>query len=843
LKDTIKFTHKDIYQKVCLFKLVFETLKWISNSILFIMSTRYIASPGVQISEVDQSLTTRAQAGTTVFITGFAPQGHTDEVINITSVSDFESTFGLPTNEAERYLYHTAKQILTQSPANLAVTRMAYGSGMGAGFANTYAALVYPVKGTTTVQVSTVSSMYCPNLVGTYTVFTGVSTITTGMDITTMAVVSSSGFVNTSANNINQAVPIITGYVSVLSSKILPYSQATSFTVQEPTSILLNEGEYHDLVTNDVTWSDGYSSVNINNKDYLKYGGIVVVNSSKTTINDKYEGYYIGLADNSNNNPATNFDALTGAKTVTSGASAVQTWTNIPASRLSFKLSSTSTEGGTSISQAIEQFPLLSDFGSPTYNDSLTLMLFKIRTSTYGQDTIKLDYIIQEGHTGSLYSGRTQNNQKGGAPVSFSLEKITNLESSDIKMIVNPWIANSNNWLDGSGNVVKTVRLNPEAKNIYAAGTFVQGQDAGQELGNVPDKLKRVLNRLDDMDTELDLFAEAGLGTIYAGARSRERYYRTITSGYSGLYFDTTQPVPATELTALFNQDTATFSSDLKDDYVSIVSQMATFAEKTRKDHMFIADPLRYIFLNGPDGPNVKATKKSGYNFSTDIFWALKNLYGSIVTSYGATYGNWAKVSGTDSNNYVWIPMSGFVAADIALSSATNYPWSAPAGFARGTLSGITDIAINPTQKHRDLLYKININPVAYFPGDGYVIFGQKTLFNKPSAFDRINVRRLFLTLEKVVQRLLKYYVFEGNTYTTRVRLVNSLLPLFNQAKNSDGLYDFRIICDERNNTPEIIDDNTLKIAIYIQPVRTAEFILADFVATRSGSDFNEITS
>jgi phage tail sheath protein FI len=187
--------------------------------------------------------------------------------------------------------------------------------------------------------------------------------------------------------------------------------------------------------------------------------------------------------------------------------------------------------------------------------------------------------------------------------------------------------------------------------------------------------------------------------------------------------------------------------------------------------------------------------------------------------------------------------MSGFIAADIALSSATSYPWSAPAGFSRGVLTGITDIAINPTQKHRDLLYKININPVAYFPGDGYVIFGQKTLFNKPSAFDRINVRRLFLTLEKVVQRLLKYYVFEGNTYTTRIRLVNSLLPLFNQAKNSDGLYDFRIICDERNNTPDVIDDNAMKIAIYIQPVRTAEFILADFVATRSGSDFTEITS
>jgi hypothetical protein len=824
--------------------LVFETLKWISNSILFIMSTRYIASPGVQISEVDQSLTTRAQAGTTVFITGFAPQGHTDEVINITSVSDFESTFGLPTNEAERYLYHTAKQILTQSPANLAVTRMAYGSGMGAGFANTHAALVYPVIATYTKQVSTVTPlMSTENLAGSHYFFNGVTTITLSTDVTTMSPVYTNGYSNLSATIETPTVNILTSYIETASTKALPYELANNFIIGQPISILLNEEEYHSLVTNDVNWSSKYSSTSGNNTNYLKNAGIVIVNSSKTTINDKYEGYYVGLADNSNNNPATNFDALTGAKTVTSGTSAIQTWTNIPASRLSFKLSSTSIEGGTSISQAIEQFPLLSDFGSSTYNDSLTLMLFKIRTSTYGQDTIKLDYIIQEGHTGSLYSGRTQNNQKGGAPVSFSLEKITNLESSDIKMIVNPWITNSNNWLDGSGNVVKTVRLNPEAKNIYAVGTFVQSQDVGQELGNVPDKLRRVLNRLDDLDTELDLFAEAGLGTIYAGARSRERIYQTINSDYSGLYFDTTQPVPATELTALFNQDITTFSSVLKDDYVSIVSQMATFAEKTRKDHMFIADPLRYIFLNGPDGPNVKATKKSGYNFSTDIFWALKNLYGNIVTSYGATYGNWAKVSGTDSNNYVWIPMSGFVAADIALSSATNYPWSAPAGFARGTLTGIVDIAINPTQKHRDLLYKININPVAYFPGDGYVIFGQKTLFNKPSAFDRINVRRLFLTLEKVVQRLLRYYVFEGNTYTTRLRLVNSLLPLFNQAKNSDGLYDFRIICDERNNTPDVIDDNTLKIAIYIQPVRTAEFILADFVATRSGSDFNEITS
>ena len=154
---------------------------------------------------------------------------------------------------------------------------------------------------------------------------------------------------------------------------------------------------------------------------------------------------------------------------------------------------------------------------------------------------------------------------------------------------------------------------------------------------------------------------------------------------------------------------------------------------------------------------------------------------------------------------------------------------------------GVTDLAINPTQKQRYLLYKININPIAFFPNDGFVIYGQKTLYRKPSAFDRLNVRRLFLTLEKEAQSLLKYFVFEPNTFATRKRLTGALQPIFDQAKISDGLYDYTLVCDERNNTPDVIDNNQLKISIYIQPVRTAEFILADFIATRTGVDFNEL--
>ena len=179
----------------------------------------------------------------------------------------------------------------------------------------------------------------------------------------------------------------------------------------------------------------------------------------------------------------------------------------------------------------------------------------------------------------------------------------------------------------------------------------------------------------------------------------------------------------------------------------------------------------------------------------------------------------------------------------MANSDSTNGPWWAPAGFTRGRFGGVTDIAVVPSQKHRDQLYKINVNPVTQFPGEGFVIFGQKTMFKKPSAFDRINVRRLFLHLEKLVRQSMKYYVFEPNNLLTRTSVLNNLTPQFETIKNSQGMYDYLIICDERNNGPSVIDQNELVVDIYVKPIRAAEIILVNFFATRSGQDFNEIIS
>ena len=149
-------------------------------------------------------------------------------------------------------------------------------------------------------------------------------------------------------------------------------------------------------------------------------------------------------------------------------------------------------------------------------------------------------------------------------------------------------------------------------------------------------------------------------------------------------------------------------------------------------------------------------------------------------------------------------------------------------------------MAIEPNQKQRDDLYKFGLNPISSFK-EGFVIFGQKTLQKQPGAFDRINVRRLFLILEKITKATSRYYIFEPNTLFTRTRFKDDLRPIFEKAKRNEGVYDYILVCDERNNTPDVIDANEMVMDIYIKPVRAAEFILVNFYATRTGTDFEEL--
>ena len=190
---------------------------------------------------------------------------------------------------------------------------------------------------------------------------------------------------------------------------------------------------------------------------------------------------------------------------------------------------------------------------------------------------------------------------------------------------------------------------------------------------------------------------------------------------------------------------------------------------------------------------------------------------------------------------YRWIPLNGDVAGLCARTDDERDPWFSPAGYQRGSVKNVVKLALNPNRTERDLLYKNYINPVVTQPGQGTVLFGDKTFQGTPSAFDRINVRRLFIVLEKAIEVASKTTLFEFNDEFTRAQFVNLVEPFLRDVQGRRGIYDFRVVCDETNNTGQVIDSNQFVGDIYIKPARSINFIQLNFVAVRSGVEFSEI--
>ena len=192
-------------------------------------------------------------------------------------------------------------------------------------------------------------------------------------------------------------------------------------------------------------------------------------------------------------------------------------------------------------------------------------------------------------------------------------------------------------------------------------------------------------------------------------------------------------------------------------------------------------------------------------------------------------------------DTYRWVPLNGDIAGLCARTDYTDDPWFSPAGLNRGQVKNVVRLAFSPRKTDRDNLYKSGVNPVVSFPGQGVVLYGDKTGLSKPSAFDRINVRRLFIVLEKAIATAAKYQLFEFNDAFTRATFRNMTEPFLRDVKGRRGIYDFKVVCDESNNTPEVIDTNRFVADIYIKPSRSINFIQLNFIATRTGASFSEI--
>jgi len=190
---------------------------------------------------------------------------------------------------------------------------------------------------------------------------------------------------------------------------------------------------------------------------------------------------------------------------------------------------------------------------------------------------------------------------------------------------------------------------------------------------------------------------------------------------------------------------------------------------------------------------------------------------------------------------YRWIGAAGHVAGVCASTDRVADAWYSPAGVNRGQLFGVTKLAWNPVKADRDTLYKGRVNPLVSLPGQGTILYGDKTLLSKPSAFDRINVRRLFIVLEKAISTAAKAQLFEFNDEFTRAQFKNLVEPFLRDVKGRRGLSDFSVICDTTNNTSQVIDGNSFVADIYVKPARSINFITLNFVATRTGVEFSEI--
>ena len=247
---------------------------------------------------------------------------------------------------------------------------------------------------------------------------------------------------------------------------------------------------------------------------------------------------------------------------------------------------------------------------------------------------------------------------------------------------------------------------------------------------------------------------------------------------------------------------------------------------EARKDCLVFLSPRRDDVVDVPGSERANIT-------------TFRNLLTS--SSYAVIDSSWKYQYDKYNDVYRYVPMNGDTAGLCVRTDTERDPWFSPAGFNRGQIKNVIRLSFNPTKAERDELYKIGVNPVVTFPGEGTILFGDKTLLAKPSAFDRINVRRLFIVLEKAIAKAAKFSLFEFNDEFTRAQFVALVEPFLRDVQGRRGIYDFRVVCDETNNTGEVIDRNEFIGDIYIKPARSINFIQLNFVAVRTGVAFDEV--
>mgnify|MGYP003335947623 FL=1 len=257
----------------------------------------------------------------------------------------------------------------------------------------------------------------------------------------------------------------------------------------------------------------------------------------------------------------------------------------------------------------------------------------------------------------------------------------------------------------------------------------------------------------------------------------------------------------------------------------TVATSLISLAE-TRKDCLVFLSPTKASVLD-----NLGSESSAVITYRDTL---TSSSYAVIDSGYKYQFDKYNDV-------YRWVPLNGDIAGTCARTDVDRDPWFSPGGFNRGVIKNVIKLSWNPTKAERDNLYVKGINPVVSFQGEGTILFGDKTMLSRPSVFDRINVRRLFIVLEKSIARAARTSLFEFNDQFTRAQFVNLVEPFLRDVQGRRGITDYRVVCDETNNTANVIDSNQFVGDIYIKPARSINFIQLNFVAVRTGVSFQEV--
>ena len=698
---------------------------------------RTISSPGIEIREIDQSAYTPPMVGTSVMVAGFMPKGEDLSPVIVPSLTEFETVFGTPDCEAERYCYYAAKEVL-QSNGQLVFAKLPYNNTIAAN----YKYIGVSVAAGTTISGSSLSAT---------SVF---------QDLTATAAIDSIATVEASLpGNI-----VTADYDALVGGEVFP-SAVTAYDF-----VIVNE------------------------------------NKAKITGPKENEGVFVALVDYVDAlrvqqilSNSTEDDVMGAITSLSVGTTAIPSTDIATTLSAAFRYDSFSED-------VMSQFPTIEfeDNGDTVSTDqSQYLGVVVCRTMADPNQEGKLIVGIEEAFVGSIHQG--ERNSATGQTI--YLLDIINAGSKYIKMF-----KNENAVLPTNDGVTSLYVEDVEHELIGFIAADTEKIIEGDALAVNLRKCYEKASNLDEVD--IDIVLDAGLTTIA----------QFTDDDPSGTLYVPTEDVDADDVAITSSSDLSTWKT--------VASEIDIFCSKIRKDCMAVLDGPRHLAIKG-DVKEIRKTAPDNTFYST-IGKKLRYLTG-LNSSYSAMYLDWFRAQDSYEGIDFWLPPSVKMAGIYIQNDILGNIWDAPAGLNRGVVRGVFDVAFNPTQKEADLIYPMGFNFAKAYRTDGIVAEGQRTTLVKPSAFDRVNVRRLFLRLERITRQIMRYYVYEPNNVFTRRRVFDALDPIFKQVLIAGGMYDYKIICDESNNTNSVIDRNELKIGIYMSPVKTAEFIIVDFVCQRTG--------